>query len=294
MNTVSRRPRVAVNATITVIAFGLSPFFQKLAIERDVAASSVALATAGFAAVAGLAIMLTRDRHLIACLFAPRARGPLILLGVLATGVVTLLVSQALTSTTATNRGLFQSATPAATLLFAHLLLGERLSRGQYAAIAAVMAGLLVVNGSGDDVRLGVGFWLLCATLPLIGLSDVLSKRFTRDLSPLVLAVGRTLYGALFLAMVTPFLGLSSVDGPIEWFALIAAGLLQGIGVWSLYRALQGGKASLVAAMVAASPLVTLTVERVVLGLQLAPIQWLGLAVVLAAAVWLATARSER
>ena len=286
--------RLAVNATVTVFGFGLSPFFQKLAIERGVTAWSVALATVVFAAMAALAVVLWRDRGTLACLVAPRARGFLLLLGVLSTGLVTLLVSQALTTTTATNRGLFQSATPAATLLFAHFLLRERLARDQYVAIAVVMVGLLLVNGGGDGFRPGIGFWLLCATLPLIGLGDVLSKRLTRDLSPLALTVGRSVYGALFLVLFTPFLGLEGVGGPVEWFALAAAGLLQGVGVWTLYRAMQGGKASLVAALVAAAPLATLSAESAFLGLDLAPVQWIGLGIVLAAAGWLAVGEGRR
>ena len=140
----------------------------------------------------------------------------------------------------------------------------------------------------------GIGFWLLCATLPLIGLGDVLSKRLTRDLSPLALTVGRSVYGALFLVLFTPFLGLEGVGGPVEWFALAAAGLLQGVGVWTLYRAMQGGKASLVAALVAAAPLATLSAESAFLGLDLAPVQWIGLGIVLAAAGWLAVGEGRR
>jgi drug/metabolite transporter (DMT)-like permease len=156
------------------------------------------------------------------------------------------------------------------------------------------MAGLLLVNGGGDGFRLGVGFWLLCATLPLIGLGDVLSKRLTRDLSPLVLSVGRSVYGALFLLLVTPFLGLAWIDGAVEWLALAAAGLLQGVGVWTLYRAMQGGKASLVAAMVAAAPLATLAAESAFLGLHLAVLQWIGLVIVLGAATWLVVGQGRR
>jgi len=69
---------------------------------------------------------------------------------------------------------------------------------------------------------------------------------------------------------------------------LVAAGALQGIGVWTLYRALRGSKASLVAAIVASSPLLTLIVEGFFIGVQLGALQWSGFTVVLAAAVWLA------
>lgn len=93
---------------------------------------------------------------------------------------MTLLVVQALTVTTATNRSLFQSAYPAATLLFAHVLPGGRLRIAQYAAVSLLMGGLLLINWDNDDALrfgfgfgFGSGFWLLLATLPLIRLRDI-------------------------------------------------------------------------------------------------------------------------
>ena len=43
----------------------------------------------------------------------------------------------------------------------------------------------------------------LLATLPLIGLTDVYSKRLTDQVPPLVLAAGRNFYGAVFIALVS-------------------------------------------------------------------------------------------
>ena len=65
------------------------------------------------------------------------------------------------------------TAYPAITLLLARLWLGESLRRIQYVAVAVLMAGLLLINGDMQTLWLGSGFWLLLATLPLIGFSDV-------------------------------------------------------------------------------------------------------------------------
>jgi drug/metabolite transporter (DMT)-like permease len=279
---------VAFNSAVTVLAFGLVPLLKKLALVQGAGPWTVALITAACAGLASVAALTWKHPGALRCLVSRRYRIRLCLLGVFATGVVTLLVVQALTVTTATNRSLFQSAYPAATLLLAHLLLGERLRLPQYLAVALLMTGLLLMNGDTDGLRFGPGFWLLLATLPLIGLSDVYGKRWSGDLSPDVLAAGRNLYGAIFLACVTPLLGLALISDVRQWLILIAAGLLQGIGVWTLYRALEAGKASLVAAMIAAAPLLTLVTERMYIGLQLESLQWIGFAVVLGAAGWLA------
>jgi drug/metabolite transporter (DMT)-like permease len=279
---------VAFNSAVTVLAFGLVPFLKKLALVQGTGQWTVALVTALFAALASVFALAWKRPHMLRCVVSRAYRIRLCVLGIVATGIVTLLVVHALTLTTATNRSLFQSAYPAATLLFAHLLLGERLRLPQYLAVALLMSGLLLMNGDNDGLRFGPGFWWLLATLPLIGLSDVYGKRWSRDLSPDVLAAGRNLYGAVFLACVTPLLGIALIGATRQWLILIAAGLLQGIGVWTLYRALEAGKASLVAALVAAAPLLTLAAERLYIGLQLGALQWLGLALVLGAAVWLA------
>lgn len=143
------------SALLTVGAFGLTPLFKKLAITDGVSPWTVALVTSLVAAAVGVTLLLVRGPDAWRSVGSPVHRAPLCVLGVVASGIVTLLVVQALTSTTATNHSLFQSAYPAATLLFAHLLLGECLRVAQYAAVAALTAGLLLVNGGENTARFG-------------------------------------------------------------------------------------------------------------------------------------------
>ena len=282
---------LAFNATVTVLAFGLSPFFKKLAIEQGSDPWMVALGTVVVAAAVTLGVALAQRRELVACLFGARNVAPLALVGVLATGLVTLLVSYALSDTTATNRSLFQAAYPAATLVFAHAMLGERLRGLQYAGVLVIMGGLVLANGVEGPLRFGTGFWLLALTLPLIGFSDTLAKRLTGRFAPLVLASGRNFYGALFIVSTALVLDLGPWPDAAQagWIAL--AGALQGAGIWSLYRALQTSKASLVSSVIAAAPLVTVVVEQAFLGLVLQAWQWAGIFIVIASAAWLT--RSE-
>lgn len=282
------------NVAVTVLAFGGAPFFKKLAIEGGTSSWSVALVTVTFAVATSLLIARVVRPAAIRELIAPAHIVRLVVIGVLATGIVTLLVAEALTSTTATNRSLFQAAYPAATLILAHGFLNERLRLFQYLLMTMMMLGLLLMNGAGGDVRFGKGFWLLALTLPLIGFGDVFGKRLATDLSPLLVATGRAVYGTVFVACVVPFLGIDELPGlaNLTWLAL--AGICQALGVWTLYRALRATKASLISSLVAAAPLVTAAAEFLFLDLTLHAYQWVGVALVVCMAAWLALTLPQR
>lgn len=287
MTVANLRYRLAIDVVATIAAFGLTPFLQKLAIVDGVPARTVALITAVFAAMTAVGVMVVRSPGTPRCLFAPAHRWRLLLLGVLAGGMVTLLAAEALRTTSATNRSLVQSAYPAATLLFAHYLLGERLRVAQYALMVALLIGLLLVNSDAGRLNVDPGFWLLAATLPLVGLGDVYGKSLTHQVSSVVIAGGRSVYGAVFLVIALPLFGVILPSSPAQWAWLCGAGILQGMGIWTLYRAMNVSKASIVAALVASAPLVTVAAEGLFIGISLDTVQWLGLAVVLGAAGWL-------
>jgi drug/metabolite transporter (DMT)-like permease len=280
--------RVSFNAAISVIGFGLAPLLKKVAIQGGVTPWMVSLVSACGAAMISVVILARLRPQKFSALFDRRYLLPLAGIGIVATGIVTLLAAAALSTTSATNRSLFHAAYPAATLLFAHFLLGERLHARQYIAIALLLLGLIVMNKPGGEFQFHQGFWLLLATLPLIGLTDVYSKRLTGDVSPQLLAAGRNLYGALFIAGIALFVDLGDQLSAGQALALLAAGGCQGIGVWMLFRAFERSKASLVSSLVAASPLVTLILEVTLLGFSLTSVQWLGMLIVITAAVWLA------
>jgi drug/metabolite transporter (DMT)-like permease len=280
--------KVGVNAGISVIGFGLAPFLKKVAIQGGVTPWMVSLISACGAAMITVAILARLRPQKFSQLFDRRYLLPLVGIGIVATGIVTLLAAAALSTTSATNRSLFHAAYPAATLLFAHFLLGERLHASQYTAIALLLLGLLVMNNPGGGFQLTPGFWLLLATLPLIGLTDVYSKRLTDTISPQLLAAGRNLYGALFIAGVALFVDLGNQLSLDQALVLLVAGGAQGVAVWMLFRAFERSKASLVSSLVAASPLVTLVLEVTLLGFSMTSLQWLGMLIVITAAVWLA------
>jgi transporter family protein len=243
-------------------------------------------------AVAGLlagAVVLLRDGPRGLASLPPAAWRHVALVGVLGSGAVALLAILAMTGTSATNRGLFQSMYPVATAIAARLLLGERLDRFAYGIIGAMALGLLAMNSDAGGLSLGPPFWLLLATLPLIGLSDVYARRTLEGADPGFVTAGRLLAGALALALAAPWVGAGdwqALLGP--WLWVIAAGIATVSGLLGLYRAMESAGASLAAAFAGTAPVITAVGEWLVLDARFSALQLLGIALVVAGAAVLA------
>ena len=284
----SRSSLTAINLSVAVLSLGLTPFFKKTAIAGGIEPLVAALGSGLVAALASVALLRGAAADQLACLF----RGPpvkhLVVVGFIASGIVTLLAAFALVDTTATNRSLFQSLYPAATVVFAWLMLGERLRGKQYASIAIMLVGLFLVNATDGGVRFGTAFWLLAATLPLVGFSDAYAKRFSGEVSPLLFSAGRNLYGLAFLILCLPAVHQPSLEPSAGWLWLAAAGISTSIGVFAFYKAMDRIEASLVAAFVSLAPLTTAGAEIYFRSLRLEYTQWLGIALVIIGAIALA------
>jgi len=274
------------NVAISLLGFGLLPVLQKAAIVRGVEPLMAAEITLVFAALTNLTLLLA-SRLPLRALLQRQHVGGLIVMGLLGSAAVTLLVTHALAITTATNRSLFLAAYPAATLVFARVMLGEQLQARQYLAILIVMTGLVLVNSNGSGVRLGLGFWLLAATLPLIGFTDAYAKHLIKGLDPSMLVAGRNFYGALIMLVAIPWMVLGEWPDALEWMLLIGAGVALAFGGWGLYRAFQYDQASLVAALVGTAPILTLAAESTLLEISLGPWQWFGVIAVIGSGIWL-------
>lgn len=283
---------LALNVGAAALFLGLAPLAKKGALDAGAEPLTLAVVKTSLAALVvglvlvgrgGLADVARLDRGLW---------GRLLFVGAAGTAAVTLLSTFALTRTTATNAGLFQAMYPVATALCARALLGERLRPAAYAVIALMSGGLLLMSAPDGEPRIDLAFWLLAATLPLIGLADVYAKRSLDDVPPSVVTGGRVVLGALALLPAVAFL-----EGT-DWWSLLAAwpwvaaaALCTVAGVHFLYRAMHTEKASLAAAFIALAPVVTVLAEFGLLGTTFEPLQLTGVAVVVTGAAALAFLR---
>jgi drug/metabolite transporter (DMT)-like permease len=285
----SARASFLVNIGIAVVAFGTMPFLKKLAIENGAGALMVAQVSGAVAALTAFTLASLVGGTPRAQIFTARSLFDLALVGVLTAGVVVLLTALALEQTTATNRSLFQALYPFATAIFAWGMLGERLQPAHYLLMAIAAVGLFLMNRGIEGLELGRGFWLLTATLPLIGFSDAYAKRRMIHLGPSALTAGRFLFGALFLLATVPL--SQGADWTVlgqTWPWLTLAGIASVAGVIGLYRAMQRNTATLAAMFASLSPLVTAALEWTILDTSFLAWQWAGILIVVAAAIVLA------
>lgn len=283
--------RLLAPTAFAVAALGFAPLAKKAALVAGAGPLPVAIASAWFSALIVLGWMTLRGRAARLFRLTDRQRLAVLTVGALGSGIVPLLAVLAMTETSASNRALFQSAYPAATAIAAGWLLGERLPASGYALIAVVCAGLALVNVDFEAAGIGLGwpFWALLATLPLIGLADVIAKRSLSALSPEVVAAGRAFGGAAVLLLAVPLTGAAtwSAAAPAAGWILLAGACMAGFAI-GLYHVFGMTRASIAAALIALAPLVTLTAETALLNVALRPLQGVGFAVVLAAVIALA------
>jgi O-acetylserine/cysteine efflux transporter len=169
------------------------------------------------------------------------------------------------------------------TLLFAVLLLGERLQRANLFGLLVAAAGLLLIGLQGDRIMTLAGFALTIGAAAMWALGNIITRRLGK-----VNLVGLVVWGSLIPPL--PFLGLSwLLEGPqamasalrgiglnsILVLSYLAFGAtILGYGLWS--RLLSRYPASLVAPFSLLVPVVGLTSAALLLDERLSGLQLLG------------------
>jgi drug/metabolite transporter (DMT)-like permease len=199
-------------------------------------------------------------------------RRDLLLMALLGMVGFTVLMFEGLKLTAAADAGIITATLPAVAALLGLVVMGDRLSAWQMAAIALAVAGLVLVQAMGARTgtstlvgNLLVGGAVLCeASFVLLG------KRLTPPYRPLRLALGANLVG---LALSLP-LALAAAEGlelrsiPLSiwllgtWHALTAS----VVCLWLWYRGLPYVETWLAGLTTAAVPLAALAVSALYLG----------------------------
>lgn len=142
------------------------------------------------------------------------------------------------------NGAIITSASPAFILLFAWLMLGERLTRRKLCSVLLATVGVVVVVGL--DAGPGDGGRVLFGNLALIGaavtwaLLSVLARKYSASLSPLVITAGAVFYAAI---MTTPVmvvewrvLPVRGLDNPLLWGAVLYLGVVATAGAFYFWN----------------------------------------------------------
>lgn len=142
------------------------------------------------------------------------------------------------------NGAIITSASPAFILLFAWLMLGERLTVRKLFSVLLATAGVMIVVGW-DSAPAG-GVWAFMGNLALIGaavtwaLLSVLARKLSSRLSPLVITAGAVFWAAI---MTTPimwlewrFLPVRGLAIPLVWGAVLYLGVVATAGAFYLWN----------------------------------------------------------
>jgi drug/metabolite transporter (DMT)-like permease len=219
------------------------------------------------------------------------AQRDLVLMSLLGMVGFTVLMFEGLKRTSAADAGIITATLPAVVALLGVVVMGDRLSRLQTAAVALAIAGLLLVQtwgaraGASSVVgNLLVGGAVLCeASFVLLG------KRLAPPYRPLRLALGANVVG-LVLAVPLAATQLPAFDAraiPLEMWALgiwysLAASV---ICLWLWYRGLPHVETWLAGLATAAIPVAALATSALYLGETIGPVRLAGAALVIAGIV---------
>jgi drug/metabolite transporter (DMT)-like permease len=142
------------------------------------------------------------------------------------------------------NGAIITSASPAFILLFAWLMLGERLTARKLISVLLATVGVVIVVGW--DTSAGGGGNVFFGNLALIGaavtwaLLSVLARKYSANLSPLVITAGAVFWAAI---MTTPimfvewrFLPVSGLDNPLLWVAVLYLGVVATAGAFYFWN----------------------------------------------------------
>ncbi len=281
--------RLVGDVGLAAFCLGFAPLAKKAALTAGAGPLPLAVASTGAAAAVAIAVLLGSGSGPLRAGLPRRTWWHVLAIGAMGSGAVVLLSVLAMTETTATNRSLFQAMYPVATAVAARFLLGERLGVAAYGIIALMSVGLFLMNTGPGGIVIGRPFWLLAATLPLIGLADVYAKRTLGDADPRFVAAGRLFFGTLVLLAVAPWTAAADwVALGQVWPWIAAAGLAMAGGMLGLYRAMDTAGASIAAAFIGLAPVITVGTEWLVLDAHFTGLQLAGLALVVAGAAALA------
>lgn len=142
------------------------------------------------------------------------------------------------------NGAILTSSSPAFILLFAWLMLGERLTARKLFSLILATIGVVVVVGwdpaAGDSPNALPGNLALIGAAVTWALLSVLARKFSATLSPLVLTTGAIFWAIL---MTTPamviewrFLPVSGLASPLLWASVLYLGLVSTAGAFYLWN----------------------------------------------------------
>lgn len=291
----ARTSRTAVPALVGAAAcWGVGTVVSKQVVDDVVPLTLLPLQLAASCAFL-LAVTLVRRERLT---WSPSVRR-LAALGALNPGLAYALGLIGLTTITASLSVLLWALEPVVILLLAALVLREHVPAALAASIAVAVSGVLLVVYRPGAAGEATGITLTLVSIGCCALYTVLTRRLVLDDSSLTVVLAQqavALVFAVLLATVATAVGGTGwdpdgLDGGV-WLPAAASGVLYyGAGFWLFLTGLRHVPASYAGAFLPLIPVFGVAAGYLV-GERLAPRQWLGAVVIVAATA--AIARRQR
>jgi drug/metabolite transporter (DMT)-like permease len=138
---------------------------------------------------------------------------------------------------------LLTSTSPAFIVLFAYLMLGEKLTMRKLASVACATCGVIIVvgwEGSGFSVKTVAGDLALIGAAVSWALLSVLARKASASYPPLVITTYGIFWGCL---LTTPamliewqFLPVTGLDRPSLWLAILYISIVSTAGAFYLWN----------------------------------------------------------
>ncbi len=215
----------------------------------------------------------------------------LIILGIFAAGLPDLLLIEAIRRSGAIIASMLARVEIPLGVIFAHLLLKEKVGKGAYIAGLISVAGVWLISYQPEqkltlDNQFYVGILCALGAATLWALSSVYAKHIlNKKTDPLALSFVRLCIGSIFALAITvlfihdPFLTLQQLD-LTDWSLIIYLGVfLSGLAYLFFYRSLNILDAHVAIVLIGLS-IVVLLLLGLFIGETIGPVQWLGITMI--------------
>lgn len=222
----------------------------------------------------------------------------LLLIAFFGTTLSNILFFYGVRLTSGINSAILLQIEPIYALFIGYLLLNERITLRQIISTFIIIFGTILVVYQGT-LKLNWGDLLVLATPLCYQIGHFFSKRLLRrnDLSPLFIAAGRTLYGGIFLFVLSQIVGIHEFDR-LKEANILAILFFYGVVVYALtyytfYESIKRINLSKATAIISAYPAVSIILAWFILREVPDLYQMSGFIIILLGIVYLSYIRSE-
>jgi O-acetylserine/cysteine efflux transporter len=256
-NSPSVTPGGLLLGVITSFAFGISVVVNKAGLDRSVLPPlDYTALSALVAGILALPPVLVWTPSVLSC--SRLCLVKLVAIGVSASGFAYLLLFWGQSLTSATNAGFVLTLTAFFTVVFAAILLGERIERRKYPAIGLLFVGLYLLIVGTEALALNIGDLFIVGTALIWGVTNSIARSVMREISAQLVAWLRLVIGGAFLAVVLrvgPGEAASPVSSGDYWF--LGSGVLVWASILLFYKTIEKLGAGMASLVVVSSPVIS-------------------------------------